>query len=176
MTASLFSRIAAAIVPDRLAVTGPDGALTQAELVERARRLSTRLGARRSPIVVYGHKQPAMLIGFLAGLRLGRPYVPVDSSLPPGRIARMLAAVGAEDAVLAEEPPLPLARELGARAVATIPVDALGACLDEVREHPAGAEPAPPAADTPAYVLFTSGTTGVPKGVPVSHAALLHFT
>src|SRR5262249_28027620 len=37
-------------------------------------------------------------------------------------------------------------------------------------------DPAPPDPETPAYVVFTSGTTGDPKGVPVSHAALEHFT
>src|SRR5262249_52963193 len=154
---------------------GPDGTLTQAELLDRAGRLASRLGSRRSPVLVYGQKQPAVLQAFLAALRLGRPYVPADSSLPPKRIAHMLAAAGWEDAVLAEEPPAALAGELAARGVATIEIDPLGACLQGVEPAPGASLPAPDPA-TAAYVLFTSGTTGAPKGVPVSHAALAHFT
>src|SRR5262249_37254782 len=121
-----------------------------------------------------GGKQPAVLQAFLAALRVGRPYVPIDASLPARRIAHMLAAVGAEDAVLLDDPPPALARDLAARGIATLRVDPLGACL--ARGAEAADADAPPDPGTPAYVLFTSGTTGVPKGVSVSQAALRHFT
>src|SRR2546427_8055592 len=130
MSGSLFSRIAAAPVPGRLAVLAPGGGLTHAELVARARGLASRLGDRRSPIVVYGRKQPAVLVGFLAALRLGRAYVPIDASLPPGRVARMLDLVGAEDAILAEDPPAPIGRDLAARGVVTTRVHPLAAGLE----------------------------------------------
>src|ERR1051326_9192357 len=152
MSASLFSRIAASRAPDRLAVITPDGSLTHAALVGRARGLAARLGDRRSPIVVYGQKEPAVLVSFLAALRLGRAYVPIDPLLPPGRVERMLDAVGAGDAVLARDAPPPIARVLAARGIATLRVDALAAGCET---HDT-LDPPPPDPETPAYILFTS--------------------
>jgi D-alanine--poly(phosphoribitol) ligase subunit 1 len=169
---SLFARIAAAGDAARPAVVGTDGSLTYAELLERAERLAAHLADRRGPVVVYGHKQPAMLVGFLAAMRLGRPYVPIDSSTPPGRIARMLATAWPTDAVLVEPPQPALLETLRPHGIAVTQVDALAACLDA---DPNTIAPVTPDADAPVYVLFTSGTTGDPKGVPISHRALEHF-
>jgi D-alanine--poly(phosphoribitol) ligase subunit 1 len=84
----------------------------------------------------------------------------------------MVAAAGAEDAVLVDEPPAPLARELAARGIAA---NRIGALADDLPWPPDDADPAPPDPARPAYVVFTSGTTGVPKGVAVPRAALAHF-
>ncbi len=173
---SLFARIAAAAA-DGPAVVGPHGTLTYTELLDRAGRLATRLGGRRSPVLVYGHKEPAVLVGFLAALRLGRAYVPVDPSLPSARIDRMVAATRPGDVVFAVEPPPALADALAGCGVGAIVLDPLAAriawSVDHVDSWTPEASPLDP--DMPAYVLFTSGTTGDPKGVPISHRALAHF-
>src|SRR5215813_13180566 len=107
-TGSLFARIAEAPYLDRQAIVGPEGALTWAELLDRAHRLAGYLGTDPSPGLVYCHKQPAMLVAIVAALRLGRPYVPVDLSAPPARISRMLDAARPTDVVLAQDPPAAL--------------------------------------------------------------------
>jgi D-alanine--poly(phosphoribitol) ligase subunit 1 len=167
---SLFARIAAAPDTSRPAVVGPDGALTYAELLDRSARLAGRLGPRGGPVLLYGHKEPAMIVGVVAALRAGRPYVPVDQSTPPARISRMLAAARPSHAVLAQDPVPALVEELAARDVDTIELDALASSV-------AGApnDPAPEVDGATAYVVFTSGTTGNPKGVPVPRRALRHF-
>jgi D-alanine--poly(phosphoribitol) ligase subunit 1 len=124
-------------------------------------------------VLLYGHKEPAMIVGVVASLRAGRPYVPVDQSAPPARIARMLAAARPDHAVLAREPSPGLVEELAARGIDTIALDPLASNVTAAR----GA-PGPPVADdgeAPAYIVFTSGTTGDPKGVPVPCRALHHF-
>jgi D-alanine--poly(phosphoribitol) ligase subunit 1 len=159
-------------------VVAPGGSITYAELLDRARTLAFRLGGRHSPVLVYGQKEPAVIVSFLAALRVGRPYVPIDASLPPGRIARMVAATRPGDAVLVGEPPPALARALIECGVGAIALDPLGAqvrwAIEYVDSKRRG--PCPPDAETLAYVLFTSGTTGDPKGVPISCGALEHFT
>src|SRR5262249_58362082 len=93
-TGSLFARIAEAPALDRQAVVGPDGALTWAELLDRGQRLAGSLGTEPAPVLVYGPKQPAMVVAIVAAPRPGRADLPGGLSPPPAAISPMLGAAG----------------------------------------------------------------------------------
>ncbi len=169
----LSDRIAAACRTDAPAMIGPHGRLTYGELLDRSRALAALLTPRRSPVLVYGHKEPAMLVAFVAAARAGRAYVPVDPSSPPARVARIIEVARPDDAIFARAAPPALTASLHACGIEPIALDPLGA--NAVDDDAADIRVTPDA-EAPAYIVFTSGTTGGPKGVPIPHRALDHFT
>ena len=108
-------------------------------------------------------RSPEMLVGMLAVHKAGGAFVPLDPQHPPTRLAAVLEDVGAP-AVLATRA---TAASVPGTARAIVLLDDDSACA----ERPLAC-PARPAPQSLAYVIFTSGTTGRPKGVMVSHGAL----
>lgn len=158
----------AALRPDAPALVWRDQRLSHGELWEWSGRLAATLleqGAPGQPIVVHGHKQPAMVVCFLACVRAGHPYVPVDSSLPAGRVAEIVAAA---------DPALVLAIDpLSDAAAPTWSVERIAQTWAHPTAHPGPERAVAP--DQPYYVIFTSGSTGSPKGVQVSRDAVGGF-
>ena len=85
--------------PDRLAHRSNDRTLTYGELLEKSDALAAwlqqELGDNRNPVAVHGHKEPEMLIAFLAAVKSGRPYVPIDLSIPAQRVERIIHGANA---------------------------------------------------------------------------------
>ena len=75
------------------------GALAQ----ELVRRNASRTDGGHAPVLVYGHKSPLMLVGMLACMRSGHPYVPVDAHSVPDERAASIARQLGEPIVLAAE-------------------------------------------------------------------------
>lgn len=117
----------------------------------------------RSPVAVLGERSPAVVAATLAAWGAGVPVVLVDSSLPPQRIATMLAAAGARRGIAVGAVAFPDGH--GLRVIATparlVPGERPLAVPDDT--------------DDAAYIAFTSGSTGQPKAILGSHNGLGQF-
>jgi len=144
----------ALVAPEATAHISDGRTLTYGELRRHsdalACYLTERLGKDGRPIAVLGHREPEMLIAFLGAVKSGRPYVPLDTAFPQQRIDKIL--------------------ETSRAALVLTPKDILQFSALQVRRPARGVQ-----GDEPFYILFTSGSTGEPKGVIITLACLEHF-
>ncbi|HEX6521533.1 MAG TPA: amino acid adenylation domain-containing protein [Streptosporangiaceae bacterium] len=159
----------AARAPDAPAVLTCDAAVSYGELFRRAadaaRWLRARDVGRDELVALVMRRGPEQVVGIMGALMAGGAYLPVDATLPSERVRYMLRD-GRVRCVLTNT---------GWRADDG-PADVFD--IDLGRDLPAGPAgfewtPLPDASpDDLAYVLYTSGTTGEPKGVMVSHRSV----
>jgi hypothetical protein len=157
--------------PQAVALMGKDGQYTFAELDRIAASLAQSLYAlgisAGDRVGLFFQREPGFVLALLAVMKAGAVYVPIDPGLPRRRrdqlcedagIRLVLTSPGRVDDWHGSEPPV--------------------FTIDTERSAPAVLATAitpPPASNDPAYIIYTSGTSGDPKGVVVGHGALAAF-
>jgi len=162
-------------VPDKTAFSDGTRALTFRQLHDAARSIGSflcRRGIYQRPVVIFMRRSPDEVAAFLGTVAGGDFYVPVDEEMPSGRIQLILDNV---------KPPLVICdkdTEAAARAFRLeggevvlyseiVKTQADDAALERVYRR---------AIDTdPIYIVFTSGSTGVPKGVAACHRSVIDY-
>ena len=159
--------------PDATAVTSDGTRLTYRELDERANRIAHHLaglgGHRDIPVGVCLRRTPDLLPALLGVWKAGAPYLPLDVDWPPDRLRRMVAAAGCRLVVSHTE-----------HLDATGALDAVTLVLLDKERETIAALPSTPLGipsgpERPAYVMYTSGSTGAAKGVLVHHGGLANY-
>lgn len=170
--------------PDRVAYCnsrhGESDSITYGQLACASDALAEAMASLApvgKPVVVYGHKSPFMLVAFLAAVKSGRAYAPVDVAYPADRVNDIMDQI---------DHPLVVALSDG-----DFPGDATRAwdvwdeaavreiCRADMRDARRGSVSLGPAqwvtADDVFYLLFTSGSTGRPKGVQMPSTCVDSF-
>ncbi len=134
--------------------------LTWGELWEKAEKLAGHLAGKLTtptPVVVYGHKDPMMIVCFIASLLSGRGYCPIDTSVPADRVRGIIDNLKPE--------------------IILSPCDEKGpegsVNLEEIDKIIKGAsaglsEDRSISGSDVCYIIYTSGSTGTPKGVQIT--------
>ena len=161
-------------VPEKTAFSDGTESVTFRELYLRSRAVGSALAHRglcREPVVVYMHKSPDMVNAFFGVVYSGCFYVPIDEEMPVHRIRLIFETVHPK-AVICDEHTMAHTEELGYLDRAVLFRELIRHDVDDeqlaaIRRKALDIDPI--------YIVFTSGSTGIPKGVAACHRSVIDY-
>ena len=161
-------------LPDKIAFTNGTEGVTFGQVYDRARAIGSflyREGFRREPVVVFMRKHPATLVAFLGAIYAGCYYVPLDDEMPQYRMELILKTLQPR-AMICDEDTVSLVSALDYQGKAYVYQQICDGHIDEaaiasIRDRQLDIDPI--------YIVFTSGSTGVPKGVMGCHRNVIDY-
>lgn len=166
---SVFERQASRF-PDRIALVHQDCCYTYHEINRRANQLShllAELGLQQDrSIAILMDRSPEVIISIFAILKLGACYVPIDPDFPQVRIDGILSEIDAQCILVRQ------------RHKESVMFHGVVICIDDrdLFHWRCGDNPGYPVrTENVCYILFTSGTSGDPKGVMITHKNVVNL-
>ncbi len=156
--------------PDKLAICGSDRDFSWFDLkaiVSFLKSMLTELEIPNgSPVIIYGHKEALFPIAMLACMDAGITYVPIDKIYPVDRIKKIIETTGAQIVLNCTDEELSLEIPVSINSRLALTIDSLPEFTKRTDLPPN---------DTLQYIMFTSGSTGEPKGVQITWNSILTF-
>ena len=161
-------------LPDKTAYSDGTDSLTFRQVYDQARSLGTalsRAGFYREPVVVFMGRHPRTVAAFLGVLYAGCHYVPLDEEMPRHRVELIFQSLNPRCAVC-DGGTAELLKSFGWSGRVFLYDEAAAGAIDEaalaaIRDRALDIDPA--------YIVFTSGSTGVPKGVAACHRSVIDY-
>ncbi|RIM27320.1 D-alanine--poly(phosphoribitol) ligase subunit 1 [Staphylococcus cohnii] len=150
--------------PNQVAVKHNDEILTYEALNRFANQLAILLKDAKTPLILYGHMSPFMIVGMIGSMKAGCGYVPLDTSIPQDRILSIINKIEPRFIFNTTD------EQLEIEDISFISKDLLTGVkqnedtVSKIKDSDI------------AYTIFTSGSTGEPKGVQISYESLNLFT
>jgi amino acid adenylation domain-containing protein len=181
---NMFSRHVAQR-PDRPAVIDTHGTWSYQELDARSNQVAHYLRTKgifsQEVVAVYAHREASFVCAVLGVLKAGAVVLILDPAYPDGRLERMLQLAQPKGLINLETAgPLPACLEtyaatIGCHCRLAPPTASSSEGSDSLHNYPTYVPAVEIQPDDLAYLLFTSGTTGMPQGVQITHRPLGHF-
>jgi len=161
-------------VQDKVAFANESEGVTFAEVYRNARSIGTflnRRGYTREPVVVFMQKHPKTIVTFFGVVYSGSYYVPIDEEMPKHRIELIFKSLNPR-VIICDEVTEEMVKEFAytgqvyryEQMIQTEPDEDM---LGDIRRQAIDIDPV--------YIVFTSGSTGVPKGVMACHRSIIDY-
>ena len=161
-------------LPDKVAFANEEMGLTFAQVYNQARAIGTHLhneGFYKKPVVVFMKKHPKTIVAFLGTIYSGCFYVPLDEEMPRHRVELIFQTLN-PGAIICDDTTAPLVKEFDYSGKTYLYDDICNTAVNDgalaaIRDRQIDTDPI--------YIVFTSGSTGIPKGVMACHRSVLDY-
>lgn len=161
-------------LPDKIAFANEEEGLTFKQLYDQSRAIGSYLhnkGFYNKPIVVFMKKRPNTIAAFFGTIYSGNYYVPLDEEMPKHRIELIFKTLNPQ-AIICDEETVELVHAFNFQGEVYLYSALSKSNIDEnalavIRDHQIDTDPI--------YIVFTSGSTGVPKGVMACHRSVIDY-
>ena len=164
--------------PKKIAVTDEWGEISYEDMQKLAKSAATELikksfdGFGVEPVIVYLQKSLRCIVSFMGAMYSGNPYVPVAYDMPLNRVQKIISSLEGRGHIITDAEGANRLSELEV----TLPVHIYEEITAQKADNEAIERALGTVCDTdPIYIMFTSGSTGDPKGVTVPHRGVIDY-